>query len=174
MEQTRLLVEQFPELSSEVTLDNKQLVLGQILPLPPKLFEQLISAAVGEGYQLQWQQPASVLLSRVEEFLVRMKAACLAAYEDQVWADVHNYQKYNFEKQNSDDFADQLVDEAKMDELVARTKLRKLRQKIYTKIRSNQCSKTQLRKYELLIDEFLQRFAGKLSVEEIDIFKKRL
>ena len=40
LEKTSLLAEQFPELSSEVTLDNKNLVLGQILRLCP--FHQAI------------------------------------------------------------------------------------------------------------------------------------
>ena len=57
LEKTKLIAEQYPQLSSEVTIDYTNLVLGQILPLPPKLYEQLIGAAVGEGYQLHWQQP---------------------------------------------------------------------------------------------------------------------
>ena len=57
LEKTKLIAEQYPQQSSEVTIDYTNLVLGQILPLPPKLYEQLIGAAVGEGYQLHWQQP---------------------------------------------------------------------------------------------------------------------
>ena len=74
-----------------------------------------------------------------------MKAACLAAYEDQVWTDVHNYQNYTFDDQETVHFADQLVDQAMLERPVMRAQLRKLRQRIYTKIRSNQCSKSQLK-----------------------------
>ena len=55
-----------------------------------------------------------------------MKAACLAAYEDQVWTDVHNYQKYTFDDQETVHFADQLVDQAMLERPVMRAQLRKL------------------------------------------------
>ena len=95
--ETRSLSEHFPQILDEVIIDNKKLVLERVLPLPPKLYEQILGAAVEEGYQLFWQQPASVILNRMESFLVKKKAACLAAYEHQIWTEVHDYENYTFD-----------------------------------------------------------------------------
>ena len=81
-------------------------------------------------------------------------------HEDQVWVGVHNYQKYTFDHQESDDFADQLVDQSVLDKPVTRAQLMKLRQRKYTKIRFNQSVKRQLQKYESLNDEFVHRFGA--------------
>ena len=82
-------------------------MLERVLPLPPKLYEQLLGAAVEEEYQLFWQQPASVILNRMESFLVKKKAACLAAYEHQIWTEVHDYENYTFDNYESDCSSDQ-------------------------------------------------------------------
>ena len=73
---TMNLADQFPKLLNDVILDNKNLVLEHILPFPPKLYEQLLSAAVGdadEGYQMFWQQPSCVTLAKIENFLIKRK-----------------------------------------------------------------------------------------------------
>ena len=41
---TRNLADQFPQLSSDIILDNKNLVVGRALPLPNRLYEQLLLA----------------------------------------------------------------------------------------------------------------------------------
>ena len=88
-EKTRNLADQFPQLSYYVLTDNNKLVLEHILPFSSKLYQQLLAAAV-EGsedeYNSLWQQPSSVTLAKIENFLVRKRISCLAAYEDKVWS----------------------------------------------------------------------------------------
>ena len=100
-QKTKNLAEEFPQLINEVILDNKKLVLDHILPIPPKLYEQLLLAVVGGGDK-PWLQPASVVQSKIEEFLVKQKAACLAFYEDKVWSEVHNYESYTSDRQETE------------------------------------------------------------------------
>ena len=66
-QKTKSLSEEFPQLKNDVIIDNKNVVLEGILPLPLELREQLIMAAVEEGYQLDW--PASHILASMEKFL---------------------------------------------------------------------------------------------------------
>ena len=121
-EETKELAEQFPELKSDVILDNKNLVLEKIIPLPPKLYEQLLMAAVEDEYQVHWQQPSSVIVSRFESFLMRMKSACLAAYEHNVWQEVHDYKNYSFDSCDQED--QHVLDSANQEEPVTRAQLR--------------------------------------------------
>ena len=89
---TRNLSDQFTYLSSDIVLDNKNLVVGRVLPLPSKLYEQLLLAVV-EGAEAQypsfWDQPSSVTLTLIESFLVKMRSGCLTAYESKVWSEVN-------------------------------------------------------------------------------------
>ena len=79
---TRNLTDQFPQLLSEVIMDNKNLVIKRALNFPNKLYEQLLLAVEGaqEVYPSFWDQPSSVTLAIIEEFLARRKAGCLAGY----------------------------------------------------------------------------------------------
>ena len=57
---TRNLADQYPQLLSDIILDNKNLVIGRGLPLPNKLYEQLLLAIVegAEGqYPSIWVSP---------------------------------------------------------------------------------------------------------------------
>jgi hypothetical protein len=79
-ERTNNLADQFPQLLDEVTVENKNLVIQRTLPLPNKLYEQLLLAVVEgteEEYQSYWKQPSSVTLDKIEKFL---------AYQSQVWS----------------------------------------------------------------------------------------
>ena len=63
---TRSLADQFPQLMSEITIENKNLVLQRTLPFSNKLYEQLLLAVVegaDEQYQSFWDQPSNVTLS---------------------------------------------------------------------------------------------------------------
>ena len=65
-EDTKKMAEESPELESDITIDNKNLVVQRILPFSPKLYEQVIAAAVGDDHQQPgqvWQQPASVIFA---------------------------------------------------------------------------------------------------------------
>ena len=87
---------------SEVIVDNKQLLLEKILPLPARLYEPLLGAAVGEDHQHVWQQSSAEILARLEKFLVRKKTACQLAYEDKFCSQVNDYQSYISDKSDSD------------------------------------------------------------------------
>ena len=126
-EETRSLADQFPHLSSDITVENKNLVLEHILPFPPKLYEQLLLAAIGEGYQLAWQQPSSVILTRIEQFLVRMKSACLAAYEDKCWSEVNNFKNYTSDYDHTEDVSVVEVKTFEQANPITRAELRKQR-----------------------------------------------
>ena len=177
---TKSLSEVFPQLAHEVIIDNKNLVVQHILPFPPKLYEQVIAAAVGDDHQQAgqvWQQPASVILSRVEQFLIRLRTASLAYHEHQVWSDVHDYQSYTFKDSECDDFtadmqkADTVKEKVKP---VSRAQLRRQRRTIYASLSSDQSVESHLEKYKSLTEAFIQRFKSELPDEEVDIFKNRL
>ena len=98
-QKTKRLAEEFLYIASDVNIGNKDLVINHILPFPPKLYEQVIAAAVGEDHQQAgqvWRQPVSVVLSRIEQFLTRLHTANLAYYEHLVWSDVHDFSSYTF------------------------------------------------------------------------------
>ena len=63
LERTRNLSDQFPQLKDEIILENKNLILQRIIPIPDKLYGELLLAVV-EGaqkeYQNIWQQPSSI------------------------------------------------------------------------------------------------------------------
>ena len=150
-------------------------MLERVLPLPPKLYEQIVGAAVEEGYLLFWQQPASVILNRMESFLVKKKAACLAAYEHQIWTEVHDYENYTFDNYESDCSSDQHeVESVEQSKTVSSTQLRKLRNKIYARLSTKQSVKKHLKQYEYLTEAFIQQFGTELSVTKVKILKHRL
>ena len=131
-------------------------MLEGILPLPTELCEQLIMAAVEEGYQLDW--PASHILASMEKFLVRKRAACQAAYETKVWSEVHSYENYKFDHQNSDDLDQTDVKSSDIEKNKAGTKLRKLKSKIYASLKSGQHLQKHLRKLRSNTDNFIKKF----------------
>ena len=105
-EETKRMAEDFPELENDVTIGNKDLVMQHILPFPPKLYEQVVAAAVGEDHQQAgqvWRQPASVVLARIEQFLTRLHSANLAYHEHLVWSDVHDFPSYTFKDTDCED-----------------------------------------------------------------------
>ena len=57
LHRTRKLGEEFPCLSSEVTIDNRNLEVQRILPFSAKLYEQIISAAVEGDHQAKAELP---------------------------------------------------------------------------------------------------------------------
>ena len=174
-QKTKNLAEEFPQLINEVILDNKKLVLDHILPIPPKLYEQLLLAVVGGGDK-PWLQPASVVQSKIEEFLVKQKAACLAYYEDKVWLEVHTFENYTSDRQETDDVTDheQEIESLEQDKEVTKRKLAKLRSKIYAKIRSRQSVTKPMKKYKSLSEDFIQKFEAELSGQEVEVIKNRL
>ena len=172
--ETENLAVTFPQLSSDVTIDNKNLVLEHILPFPPKLFEQLISAAVGEDHQHVQQYSAGELLERIESYLIRKKSACLAFYEHKVSAEVHDYKSYTFE--NAENLE---TNQAKSEDdfqamLMARMKLRRFRNKIYSRLGATQHVKKHVRKYKSLVKAFIKRFDSDLTVEQVEELQDRV
>ena len=165
--ETKKLAEEFPELYSDVIVDNKNLVIEQIIPLPAQLYEQLLMAAVEEESQLHWLQPCSVIVSRFERFLKRKKSACLAALEHNVWHRVHDYDSYSYD--HDDQHVHQSVDQGG---LVTRAQLRKLRNKIYARLASNQTVEKLLEKYQVSIEAFINE--SELTVDQADSFQDRL
>ena len=72
---TRSLGDQYPYLLNDVTVNNKNLIMQRFLPLPDKLYEQLLLAVV-EGAEAKchsiWDQPSSETLDICEKFLLKM------------------------------------------------------------------------------------------------------
>ena len=52
------MAKECPELENYVTIGNRDLVMKHILPLPPKLYEQVIAAVAGNGDD--WDHKTSV------------------------------------------------------------------------------------------------------------------
>ena len=97
---TRNLADQFPQLLSEIILDNKNIVMKRVLHFPIKLYEQLLLAVV-EGaeeqhYQSIWDQPNTVTLDTIEKFFVRRKRASLVLYD--IWSEVHPIERFKLEE----------------------------------------------------------------------------
>ena len=141
---TRSLADQFPQLLNDVITDNKNLVIQRTLPLPPKLYEQVLLAVV-EGaedeYQSYWEQPSSVTLDKMTKFLVRKKISCVAAFECNVWSEVHRYEDYKSDKvcdETSEASEDSLADERWKEVSETRSELRKFRNKIYARMQCSQ------------------------------------
>ena len=140
-QKTGSLAEQIPHLTSNIVVVNMNLLLQQVLPLPPKLYEQLLSAAVWEERHLVWQQPPSVIFARIEQFLVKMKTACLLSYEYKVWSEVRDYNYIYTPFKHASDDLDANQHEVKVETLdhakqsVTRTYLKRYRNKIYARIR---------------------------------------
>ena len=157
---TMNLADQFPKLLNDVILDNKNLVLEHILPFPPKLYEQLLGAVVGdadEGYQMFWQQPSCVKL----------------AYEGKVWAEVNSFENYSYDKLKSDDDLVNAVDKGKY-EPVTRFQLRNLRNSIYVRIRYGQSVDSHIWKYNSLTEDFIHRSENELTEDDVAILKDRV
>ena len=133
LEETMNLADEFPNLLSDVIVDNKNLLLGRVLPFPAKLYEQLIGAAFGEEHQLVWQQSPRVILTRISSFLVRKKAASLAAYEHQVGLEVEAVENYNFDNYENAECGSVAntsnSETVKRKQLLTRAQLRKMRNK---------------------------------------------
>ena len=80
IKRTRSLADQFPQLLNDVISDNKKLVIERTLPLPNKLYEQLLLAAIEgaeEEYQSYWEQPSSVTLDKIENLQIRLSFCSL-------------------------------------------------------------------------------------------------
>ena len=92
---TMQLADQFPQLLNDVTVDNKNLVIQRIIPLPDKLYEQILLAVVegAQQYKSIWNQPSSVTQDKIEKFLLRRKTGCLLVLESKMWSDVHSIKK---------------------------------------------------------------------------------
>ena len=92
-QKTSDLAEEFPQVLDSVANENKNLVLQHVLPLPLKLYEQLLLDVVQdereEGYQLNMQKPDRIL-SKIVNFFARWKRGCLSAFETHVWSEVNN------------------------------------------------------------------------------------
>ena len=134
---------------SEVIIDNKKILLQQIISLPAKLHEQLLSAAIGDDHQHVWQQSAAEIQPKLEIFLLRKRTACLLAYEDNICSEINKFQTITSDKSHNDDLpAGQLETGAVAAQqnkfgaskkpkplTMAKTQLRMLRNNIYTKIK---------------------------------------
>jgi hypothetical protein len=167
-------------ISIHVNIGNKYLVINYILPFPPKLYEQVIAAAVGEDHQQAgqvWRQPASVVLSRIEQFLTRLHTANLAYYEHLVWSDVHDFSSYTFK--DTDDCEDISSHKNEADKAavkkkfqpVTRNQLRRQRKSVYASLNAGKSADRHLRRYRYLVEAFIQRCETELSLEEVTQFK---
>ena len=135
---TRNFTDQFTHLSSDIVLDNKNLVVGRVLPLPNKLYEQLLLAVVegAEGqYPSIWDQPSSVTLTLIEKFLIMKKSSCIAAYENNIWSDLHHYESLERACDDTRDTSDtNFVDDPKKFMSQEKAVLRRLGNKIYARL----------------------------------------
>ena len=173
---TRNLADQFPQLSEEITVENKNMLIQRTLLLPEKLYEQLLLAViegVEEEYQSIWEQPSSVTLAKIERFLERRMTGCLAAYQSQVWSDPHSSQNYPADE-TCDDFSEASEDISTDEMSMARTDLRKLRNKIYARIYSHEKVYRSLRQYHNLTEDFIARYDSLLTVEQTESLRKRV
>ena len=87
-----------------------------------------------------------MVLAKIEDFLFKQNAACLAYYEDKVWLEVHTYE--NYREQETDDGIghEQEIKSLEQEKDMLKTKLAKLRSKIYVKIKSRQSSTNIMKK----------------------------
>ena len=54
-----------------------------------------------------------------------------------------------------------------------RAKLRRIRNKIYVRLRSRQCAKKYVEHYEALTDDFIENLYAELSTEEVEVLRGR-
>ena len=100
-QKTRNLAEEFPQLMNDVVTENKNLIMQRILPMPLKLYEQLLLELIedGEGdHSRHQQQTSSETLGRIITFVEKRKISSLALYQHKVWQDVNCFEKYSFEQ----------------------------------------------------------------------------
>ena len=176
---TRNLTDQFPQLLSEVIIDNKNLVIKRALKFPNKLYEQLLLAVVEgaqEEYPSFWDQPSSVTFAIIEEFLARRKAGCLAAYarlqdQDPIRSLVLSKERYEPE-QVSDDTCEEA--ENCSTELSQGNDLRKLRNKIYARIQAGQPVSGCIRQFHFLTEDFITICESELTIKESEKLRRRV
>ena len=174
---TRNLADQFPQLSADVTVENKNLAIQRTLHLPEKLYEQLLLAlveGVEEKYQSIWEQPSCVTLQKIEQFLERRRISCLAAYQSRVWSDVQSSQKYPCDTSKEVSEENNFTEKEMKVMLQARADLRKLRNKISARIQCRQNVRGFISKYNSLTQAFIARFESELTVDETETLRKRV
>ena len=177
--ETSELANEFPQQLDCVISDNKNLVLQHVLPLPPKLYEQLLLGVVEdmeEGCRFHWQQPNNVTFSRIVDLLVKRKAGCLAAYESKVRSKVNNYESYTSGQECSGGVDQEVnsVSPSGLDNLLTRSLLRNLRNNIYFRIHNQLSTYWQMRKYSSATKDFIERYESELSVTEIATLDNRV
>ena len=176
-ERTKQLADQFPQLLSDVIVDNKNLIIQRMVPLPDKLYEQVLLAVV-EGAQQQyksiWGQPSNVTLDKIEKFLSRRKTGSLLVLESKMWSEVDSSKNCTFD--NKSDEAEDALEDTKNGRDIAKAAadLRKLRNEIYSGIRYRQNVQARLRKFHSHTEGFLGRFGSQLSVNEAETFRNRV
>ena len=175
---TRNLADQFTHLSSDIVLDNKNLVVGRVLPLLNKLYEQLLLAVV-EGAEAQypslWDQPSSVTLTLIENFLVKMRSGCLTAYESKVWSEVNCFDHHDNNCEDTSEVSDTtFVDYQKRFMSKDKADLRRLGNKVYARLEDSQRVRGTLRKYQHLTQKFVDRYASELSEAEAELLKRKV
>ena len=180
-DQTRRMAQDFPELENDITIGNKDLVMKRILPMPPKLYEQVIAAVVGDSHQQAghvWQLPASEILSRIEHFLSRYRSASLSYYKHRVWSDVHDLGSYISQDTACEDIAagknDADIAVKKKVKTVTRTQLRRQRKAIFAALSAEKCADRLLRRYRSLVEAFIHRYESELSLKEVNQLNNKL
>lgn len=102
---TKQLADQFPQLVNDVIVENKNLVMHKILPIPSKLYEQLLLAVVEgteEEYINIWQQPSFVTLGKIQNFFEKRRTNCLASYQSKMRSESLPYKISPLEKAGID------------------------------------------------------------------------
>ena len=168
-EKTRALADQFPHLKGEIVVDNKNLFIQRSLPIPDKLYEQLLLAIVEgtEEYNSIWEQPISVTLAKMEKFLVRRRTGCLLYYQSNALAEVHSEELI---QASEEDINDQRSEEMAK----AGTILRKLRQTIYSKIKYSQSVQVDIRDYHSFAEDYIGKYDSTLSVAEAETLRRKV
>ena len=167
---TKLLADQFPHILNDVVLDNKNLVIQRVLHLPDKLYEQLLLAVIESAeqeYQSYWDQPSSVTLEKIEKYLMKRKTGCLSAFGSKLWSEVHSSDNSKACENISNEPSEKSFSEHRAD-------LRKLLNKIYSRLYYRQNVQEIIREYENLTEDFISKYPSKLSVDEADTYRKKV
>ena len=177
---TANFAEQFPQMLNSVTVDNKNLVIQRMIPLPDKLYEQILLAVV-EGVQQQyesiWKQPVSVTLDKIEQYLIRRKRGSLLVHETGMCSEVYSHKKCTSE--NASEVpkvtnSDIKMKKKKRNMSKAATGLRKLRNLIYSGMKDNQNVQAILDKFYSKTENFIDNFGSELSIEDAETFRRRV
>ena len=167
-----------PSIQSQIFLDNRQLALGRILPLPEHWYEELMWNIVKDeepGKALQ--ESTEETLDKIKTFLITKQRSCLMFLESKVWEEVHDYENYitplDIPPTSSDEIATEKPKQPDLKKIVM-FKLKRFRKRLYSKARDGEDVSRDILDYQSEVDHYIRRFGKAMSFKELNTWKNKV